>query len=129
MLVLTANQRFVVASARAPIIDSISDLVSQLGHVCDWADTVADALDLVEVFDPHVVIVDLALPGIAVHGIARAMRMRSRSDQLFVVAVSPAAHATAAAGAGFDACVALPIDRVTIAEVALQASIRRIRAS
>lgn len=67
--------------------ESVAELFELLGHQCVTAATAAEALELLEGLDPHVIFVDIGLPDMPGHELARTIRGLDR-PQVPIIAVS-----------------------------------------
>jgi len=95
--------------------ESESDLLTLQGHVVRLALSGEDALRCVDELVPDVVLLDIRLPGMDGHEIARLIRERcaTRGKQPFIVAVTGCgneADRQQSAEAGFDLHLVKPVD-------------------
>jgi DNA-binding response OmpR family regulator len=83
------------------------------GHTLQTALNGDNALDQFASFEPHVVLLDVGLPGVDGFAVARALRQRDRSGKLRIIGISgygQQEYQTIGKEAGFDAYLVKPID-------------------
>ena len=92
--------------------EMLAFFLERQGHVVATASDGADALAVASTFEPDVAILDIGMPGVSGHTVARELR-KLRGDALTLVALSglgePADKARAAE-AGFDCHFTKPVD-------------------
>jgi DNA-binding response OmpR family regulator len=100
--------------------------LERLGHQCREAKDGSTAIAIALELDPHVAIVDLWLPDMTGHDVAR--RLRERHPLVFLIALTgssrPEDRASALA-AGFDEYLMKPTDGGTLRELLVKAKLRR----
>ncbi|HUR21885.1 MAG TPA: response regulator [Vicinamibacterales bacterium] len=110
--------RILVADDYADAREMLAFFLERLGHTVATASDGADALAVAVTFEPEVAILDIGMPGISGHTLARELRKR-RGDGLTIVALSglgePADKARAAE-AGFDRYFTKPVDIKALSE-------------
>ncbi len=108
-----------VSPLRVLVVDDYPDtrrslrlLLASWGHEAREATDGTDALQVAEGFRPHVVLLDLALPGADGYEVARSLRARMETQPLLVALTghTGAADVGAAVEAGFDHFFAKPCD-------------------
>ena len=100
--------------------------LSRLGHDCRDAKDGAAALELARALRPHVAIVDLWLPDITGHELARGLRELDPS--MFLIALTGSTRPedrTRAVDAGFDEYLMKPTDGGTLRELLAKAQRKR----
>jgi two-component system, chemotaxis family, CheB/CheR fusion protein len=106
-------RRIVVVDDNKDAAESLRVVLELAGHEA-WAayDGLA-ALDLVERFRPDVVVLDIKMPGMNGHEVARRIRSMPEICSVFLVAVTglgTAADRRASRDAGFDIHLSKPFD-------------------
>ncbi|HUS68559.1 MAG TPA: response regulator [Kofleriaceae bacterium] len=79
--------RVLVVEDDADGAEVLSDLVHSYGHDAAVASTGQAALDLDDSWSPDLILLDVALPDMSGHDVARALRARGR-DRLRIIALS-----------------------------------------
>ncbi len=104
--------RILVADDYADAREMLAFFLGRLGHIVATASDGPDALAVAATFEPDVAILDIGMPGVSGHTVARELR-KQRGDGLTLVALSglgePADKARAA-DAGFDCHFTKPVD-------------------
>lgn len=106
------------ADARA----AFSAMLSLSGAIVKTAATVAEAIDEVENFRPHVLVSDISMPDEDGYDLIRKIRAREKefgghTPAIAMTAYAGADHVDHALVAGFDAHLAKPIDWSTVAQL------------
>lgn len=99
--------------------ETVTDLVTLLGHECDSAGSGAEALEVLERFEPHVILLDLGLPDISGHDVARTIRA-SRCSDITIVAISgrsEVADRARSKESGIDLHLVKPVGAETLGQV------------
>jgi CheY-like chemotaxis protein len=110
--------------------ESVAELLELLGHECATAGSGGEALSTLERFDPHVIFVDIGLPDMSGHELARAIRTLER-PQVPIIAVSGRAQPADIARSlehGIDLHLAKPIGYEALREIVGDAQPARSRA-
>lgn len=106
--------------------DVLIDLFHLLGHDIVVASTGHEAIETFVDLEPHVVFVDIELPDMNGHDVARWMRMMTRSDQpLTLVALtgwSRSQDCAASFAAGMDLHIVKPAGIIALRDVVGDAS-------
>lgn len=105
---------------RVLIIDDNVDFASSLATILEGmknqvcvAHDGSIGIGLAQKFDPDIALVDIGLPSLNRHDVARALRERSQHDRMLLVAVTgwgQESHRTQATSVGFDAHMVKPLD-------------------
>jgi CheY-like chemotaxis protein len=105
--------RVLVVDDHPDSAESLAEVIRLLGHEAEFLTDPLAVNATVEQFRPHVVLLDIAMPGLDGWSVARTLRQRFPADTLKLVAVtaftSPKDH-IASRQAGFDAHVGKPLD-------------------
>jgi CheY-like chemotaxis protein len=107
------NYRVLVVDDSEDIATTMKMLLELKGHDVQTAPSGSQALQLVESFEPQLVLLDLSLPDMSGHDVVRAIRSAPRGKQVFIVAVTgwaSVADRSNALAAGFDQFLAKPVD-------------------
>jgi two-component system CheB/CheR fusion protein len=118
----TARRRVVVVEDNADSREMLCALLERAGFECRAADTGTAALSVIDEFAPHVVILDVGLPGIDGFEIARRLRASARHAGLRLIALTgygQAGDRAAAQDAGFDVHLVKPVDTDRLLEILL----------
>ena len=92
-------------------VEVLSVLFEILGHEPRGVKSGREAIELANLFDPHVILLDIALPDISGYDVARALRDRSQRRH-YIVAATGYAHERdrrRALEAGFDQHLPKPL--------------------
>ena len=113
-----AGLRILVADDYPDGRDMLAFFLERQGYTVATASDGADALAVAPVFQPDVAILDIGMPGISGHTVARELR-KQRGEAVTLVALSglgePADKARAAE-AGFDCHFTKPVDIAALAK-------------
>jgi CheY-like chemotaxis protein len=102
-----------IVEDNADVRDGLRMLLEAWGHRVEQAEDGERGLAVLQGSRPEVLLVDLGLPGIDGHSIARAARSAPGGESLLLVAISGyagPADFTRAKEAGFDAYLTKPVD-------------------
>jgi two-component system CheB/CheR fusion protein len=105
--------RVVVVEDNADSRETLCVFLERAGFDCQVAGTGPQALALMEATSPHVVILDIGLPGMDGFEIARRIRANDKHAGVRLIALTgygQAADRRAADAAGFDAHLVKPVD-------------------
>jgi CheY-like chemotaxis protein len=111
--VTESQKRILVVDDNKDSADSFALILQRMGHSTHAVYHSSEVFANVRVFKPHIVFLDIGLPGLDGYKIARSIRDELGYDALRIVAVSAYAQDTdrvKARKAGFDAHVAKPVD-------------------
>lgn len=120
-------RRILVVEGHDDCRDSLVALVAMQGYEVQAARDGAEAVDLALQFRPHVVLLDLGLPTMSGHDVARALRGMPATADTFIAAVTgygSLADRQRAAAAGIDLHLVKPVSFDDLLP-ALQATRRR----
>jgi two-component system CheB/CheR fusion protein len=110
----------VVVEDNADSREMLCVLLERAGFECRAAETGTTALALIDEVAPHVVILDVGLPGIDGFEIARRIRASDRHAGVRLIALTGYGQHTdraAAWQAGFDVHLVKPVDTVRLLEI------------
>jgi len=113
-----AGLRILVADDYADAREMLAFFLERQGHVVATASDGADALAVAPAFEPDVAILDIGMPGISGHVVARELR-NQRGDAVTLVALSglgETADKARSADAGFDCHFTKPVDIAALAK-------------
>ena len=88
-------------------------LLNSLGHQLRVAFSGAEALRIAPDFDPHIVLLDLGMPGLDGYEVARRLRATEKGSALRIIAVTgwgQEADREKSREAGFDVHLVKPVD-------------------
>ena len=114
---MKAALRILVADDYPDGREMLAFFLERQGHAVATATDGADALAVAPDFKPHVAILDIGMPGISGHAVARELR-RQMGDAITLVALSGLGEASdkaRAAEAGFDRHFTKPVDITALA--------------
>jgi CheY-like chemotaxis protein len=105
--------RVLLVDDNADITSSLQDLLTRLGHETRAAGSGPAALEIARAFAPHLVLLDLGLPGMSGYEVAQRIRRQPDLAGVRIVAISGYAQQSdreQARKAGFDEHLAKPVD-------------------
>lgn len=109
-----AGRRFLVVDDNVDAAGTLATLLEMLGHTVSVANTGEQALATIARFDPHIVVLDIGMPGLDGYEVARRVRARSdlRRRPLLIAATGWGAETDRerAFAAGFDRHLTKPIE-------------------
>jgi CheY-like chemotaxis protein len=127
-----------LARARIVVVDDDRDTTAMMrallqlsGHEVETAHDGMAALETVARFAPHVVLLDIGIPGMDGYAIARRLRERPDGAKLVLIALtgySQTEQIAAMRAAGFDHHLAKPIDLNVVRRLIAQAVTERATA-
>jgi signal transduction histidine kinase len=104
-------QRILIVDDNADAADSLSLLLDIDGHTTRSVYRSIDALETFGVFDPHVILLDIGLPGMDGYEVARRIRARGcRARLVALTGYGQSEDQARALEAGFDAHLVKPVD-------------------
>lgn len=118
--VATPAHRILVVDDYVDGAEVMCILLGILGHECRAAFTGRDALAEAAVFEPDIVILDLALPDISGYDVARELRRRGSITPMHIAACTGWGDSAAIArsvAAGLDQHIVKPIDRAKLSSM------------
>jgi len=117
--------RVLVIDDDADIRDSTAMVIRLLGHDVAVAADGAAGMDEGRIFLPDLVLLDVGLPGVDGHDVARAMRTEEWGQRALLAAVTGWARESdrlAAEAAGFDVHLPKPVDLGTLRDLIARAT-------
>ncbi len=108
----SAPRRILIVDDNRDAADSLGALLGLLGHEVHVAYDAFQALAMAQGRHPHIVLMDLGLPGMSGQSCARQMRAQDWARQLRLVAVTGRGHPTdrpRSREAGFDEHLVKPV--------------------
>jgi PAS domain S-box-containing protein len=117
-----------VVDDNADVANSMSVLLSMLGHVVESANEGRTALMRAPILLPDVVFLDIGLPGMDGYAVARALRSLPMLDRTMLVACTGYGRQddrARAHDAGFDRHIVKPADAETLIDILSEAARRR----
>lgn len=84
----TVGRRILLVEDNEDIAESLGTLLAIEGHTVGIAQDGAVALEMLPTFEPEVVLLDIGLPGMDGHEVARRMRAETSRSNLVIVALS-----------------------------------------
>ena len=122
-------QRILVVDDHPDATELMCMHIERLGHQCWEAKDGVSALAVANEQKPHVAIVDLWLPDMTGHDVARTLR--SRDPHVFLIDLTGSSRPndrTDALDAGFDEYLMKPTDGGTLRELLVKAKLKRAAA-
>jgi CheY-like chemotaxis protein len=119
------RRRVLLVDDNADVARSIARLVRTLGYDTEIALSGDEALAIAERFQPHVVVMDIGLPGRSGCDTAREIRTRSWGQAVVLIALSGWARAAdrqRSLDAGFNQHLVKPVD-IDVLEAALKGAL------
>ena len=116
--------RVLVIDDDVDIRDSTAMVIRLLGHDVVVAADGAAGMDEGRIFQPDLVLLDVGLPGVDGHDVARAMRTEEWGQRALLAAVTGWARESdrvAAEAAGFDVHLPKPVDLGTLRDLIARA--------
>jgi PAS domain S-box-containing protein len=114
-----SGRRVLIVDDNTDTAQMLTDLVSLWGHDAARASSGEDALRLAEAFQPHVVLMDIGLPGMDGYEVARRLRRGGGAEPLLVgiTGYGQASDRSRAREAGFDHYLTKPPDPVALQDL------------
>ncbi|HEX4144765.1 MAG TPA: response regulator [Pirellulales bacterium] len=123
--------------ARVLIVDDNSDAAKTTGmwleltgHDVDVVVDASECLSHLEAFNPDIVLLDIAMPGISGYDLAKKIRLNPRFENLPIIAISGFAdqgHAQMSMAAGCNQHLAKPVDLHALKDVIAEKVQNRIQ--
>ena len=116
----TTRRRVLLVDDNVDLATTTAALLGTLGHTVRYCHSGADALQLVDEVHPEVIFVDIGLPGMSGHDVARALRQKPGGENLVLVAMTGFGQAEdrrRSREAGFDIHLVKPVALDTLAEI------------
>ncbi len=114
------RRRVLLVDDNVDLATTTAALLGTLGHAVRYCHSGAEALALVEETHPEVVFVDIGLPVMSGHDVARALRQKPGGENLVLVAMTGFGQAEdrrRSREAGFDIHLVKPVALDTLAEI------------
>ena len=114
--------RILVADDNADAAEALALLLSMDGHHVRVARSGAEALTIAQVFRPEVALLDIGMPGMSGHDVAKDLRREAWAADLYLVALTGWGHDTdrqQSAAAGFNWHLTKPVDADTLTDLLL----------
>ncbi len=115
-----SRTRVLVVDDNVDAADSIAMLLSLEGHEVVSVHAAHEALEAAQTFRPHVVLLDIGLPGMDGYEVARRLRSRQRIESMRLVAITGYGQQSdreRAREAGFDEHLVKPVDPDALREL------------
>jgi CheY-like chemotaxis protein len=115
-----SSRRVLVVDDNRESVETLSMLLQLKGHDARVAEDGDEAIAIADSYHPHVVVLDLSLPGRDGYEIARALRARPYGGGLILVALTGWSGNDVrekAAAAGFDFHLLKPVDWPNLEQV------------
>ncbi len=112
--------RVLIVEDNVDAAETVSMLLESSGHVVRVAMDGAMALDTLRAFRPHVVLLDIGLPGMDGYEVARRLRLTDEGRDAYLIALSGYAQdrdRNDAVDAGFDLHLTKPVEPTHLEEV------------
>ena len=122
---MSEAQRVLVVDDHPDASELLCIHLTRFGHNCREAKDGASGLEIAREHQPHVAIVDLWLPDMTGHDVARELRLRD--PHVYLIALTGSTRAedrTHAIDAGFDEYLMKPADNRTLLELIKKAKDR-----
>jgi signal transduction histidine kinase/CheY-like chemotaxis protein/PAS domain-containing protein len=113
----TEGRRIVVADDNIDAAESLAMMLNLLGHETRTAHDGEEALAIAREFRPEVMVLDIAMPGLDGHDLARSVRAETWGRNVLLIAASGwglPEHKQQSRDAGFDHHVVKPIEFATL---------------
>ena len=123
-------QRILVADDNNDSAESLALLLRLAGHEVETASDGEQALAAAERFRPHVAVLDLGMPRLSGHDVARALRQKDWASDLVLVAAtgwSQADELERTREAGFDAHLVKPVESRALLKLLYRGELRKPR--
>ncbi len=114
------RRRVLLIDDNVDLATTTAALLGTLGHSVQYCHDGPEALRLVDEVQPEVVFIDIGLPIMSGHDVARALRQKSGGENLLLVAMTGFGQAEdrrRSREAGFDIHLVKPVSLDTLAEV------------
>jgi len=124
--------RVLVVDDNADSVDSMAVLLELQGYQVSKAQAGLEALDIARKFCPHIVLLDIGLPGMDGFEVARQMRKIPETQGAFIIALTGYGQADdfkRSRDAGFDYHLVKPVELSVLKKVILEKPINAVMAS
>lgn len=119
----SSGLRLLVVDDNADTAESLALLLRFDGHEVVTAHSGDGALEAVEVFSPHIALLDIGMPGMSGYEVAERIRARSAGNRIVLVALTgwgQESDKRRALAAGFDRHLTKPLDLERLRELIAQ---------
>lgn len=123
--------RILIVDDNPALVATFATLLKLSGYELDTAMNGDEALDRFTSFQPHVVLLDVGLPGLDGFAIARELRRRDHGHSLYIIGISGYGHKEyqdTGKEAGFDAYLVKPVDHDELERLLTTLTQTRLRA-
>jgi CheY-like chemotaxis protein len=110
---MSVRLRVLVVDDNKGVADTLSLLVQDCGHEVATAYDGPRALEAAAHFRPHIILLDIGLPGIDGFELTRMLRKKTELANVLIIAITghaDDAHRRQALEAGFDSFLVKPVD-------------------
>jgi PAS domain S-box-containing protein len=117
---VSARRRILIVDDNGDAAESLAELLALLGHETSTAHDGVAALDMAERLRPSVVLLDIGLPGMSGHDVARAIRREPWGADMLLIALTgwgQTEDRTRSRRAGFDHHLVKPLDLSQLEEL------------
>jgi signal transduction histidine kinase len=124
----TRSRRVLIVEDDPHELDALRRALEKAGHSVAAAEGHPSAVEVAAFFRPEIALIDIGLPGIDSHDIARRVRRLPQCHRTYLVALDDAQPATSAARpAFFDAHLVKPVSTTTITALVADLQLRELR--
>lgn len=112
--------RVVLVDDNADILESLAMVIQLLGHQSECCNDGEQGIERIASWKPHLALVDVGLPGISGHDVARAVRSSGAPDMPYLVAMTGWSRDEDRAriyAAGFDRHMVKPLEMSQLREL------------
>lgn len=120
--------RILVVDDQPDVVELLCLQLERVGHTCIQAANGKQALEAAAEHHPDVILLDIGLPDMSGYDVARALRARADGATFYLAAITgygTAEDRRRAYAAGFDRHLLKPAKSSEIAELLLEAGLRR----
>jgi CheY-like chemotaxis protein len=116
----SARRRILIVDDNGDAAESLAELLALLGHETSTAHDGVAAIEMAERLRPSVVLLDIGLPGMSGHDVARAIRHETWGADMLLIALTgwgQTEDRTRSRRAGFDHHLVKPLDLSQLEEL------------
>jgi PAS domain S-box-containing protein len=120
VMVAHVVRRVLIADDNRDAIDTLAQFLESTGHLVRTANNGAEAIEIAETFQPDVAVLDIGMPILDGHEVARQLRARKDSDGLVLIALTgwgQAEDLRRSREAGFDYHLTKPVQPSTLVKL------------